>query len=87
MKNKDWSVVLNTEDVNNAYDNFLEEINKQLETHCPIKHVKIKHRARYKPWITQGIKKSIKKKDNLYKQLKKNRTTNNLINTKPLIIN
>ena len=45
-------------------------INKTLDKHAPIKTVKKReNKTISKPWITRGIKTSIKKRDKLFKQM------------------
>ncbi|CAH3111049.1 unnamed protein product, partial [Pocillopora meandrina] len=46
---------------------FLERYTKAYETHFPLK--KLKRRLHFrKPWISQGLLKSVKQKNKLYKQ-------------------
>lgn len=50
-----------------SYSNFHERYTKSHKKHFPLK--KLKHHPQpWKPWISQGLLKSIKKKDKLYKQ-------------------
>ena len=49
---------------------FLHLFNKCLDKHTPLKTVsKKEERVLQKPWITNGIKTSIKIRDKLYKQI------------------
>ena len=64
-----WSFVTENNDINLGFETFLHFINKTLDKHAPIKTVKKReNKTISKPWITRGIKTSIKKRDKLYKQ-------------------
>ena len=66
----DWSFVTENNDINLGFETFLRFINKTLDKHAPIKTVKKReNKTISKPWITRGIKTSIKKRDKLYKQM------------------
>ena len=55
-------------DVDNSYDTFVHIFESTYNKCLPTKVVKIKAQSNsYKPWITSGIKKSIKHKDKLFK--------------------
>ncbi|RMX55094.1 hypothetical protein pdam_00024460, partial [Pocillopora damicornis] len=45
---------------------FPDYFELRVNIHAPLKKAKIKHKA-YKPWITSGLKKSMKVRDKLYK--------------------
>ena len=52
----DFSTVLSTVDVNEAYDNFMIVYKSLFELSCPVKHMKVKKKyIKRKPWITSGI--------------------------------
>ena len=60
-----------TSDPNDNCNILLEEINKAIDKHMPLKTVKFdKDRQKKETWITSGILKSIRYKDKLYRQLK-----------------
>ena len=79
-----WNFVLDDNDPNNSYSNFLQKTTNLLDIHCPIKTIKISNRKTpRKPWITFGLLKSIKTKDKLYrKYITKPTTENKIIYTK-----
>ena len=56
----------NLNDVNFSSEQFLLELNNLL---VPFKYSKHKNRKHNKPWITNDIANSVRKKDNLYKKL------------------
>ena len=75
-----WSFVLDDDDPENSYSNFLQKTTSLLDIHCPVKTIKISNRKTpRKPWITQGLLKSIKTKDKLYKKYINKPTTENKI--------
>ena len=72
LRGLDWSFVTENYDLNSGFKTSLRFINKTLDKHAPIKTVKKrKNKIISKPWITRGIKTSIKKRDKLYKQMLK----------------
>ena len=78
----DWETELKLEnnDVNFSFDRFLEILNNTFDKHAPYKTLsKSKMKTFSQPWITQGILKSIKIKNNLYKQLCKAKNSQNKI--------
>ena len=72
-----WHTLLAYErnDPNFSFDNFEKEVNKILDKHIPIKKLsKNEMKKNSKPWITQGIKKSIKRREKLYSKSIKSKT-------------
>ena len=59
----------NLNDVNFSFEQFLLKLNNLLDIHAPFKYSKRKNEKHNKPWITNGIANSIRKKNNLYKKL------------------
>ena len=54
-------------DVNNSFSSFYNKINNLLNKHAPLKPIsKCKIKRLSKPWITKGIRKSIKIKNSPY---------------------
>ena len=73
--NTDWNT-LYCNDVNTSFNNFLDRINNLLDTYMPLKKLSKKEfKQQYKPWITNGILKSIERKNKIYKRYTK--TKNN----------
>ena len=57
------------DDANKLFNNLLSEINQLLDKYIPLKKItKSEFKMMYKPWITPGILKSIKRKDKLFDQ-------------------
>ena len=59
------------EDVDEAYDTFLSIITALYDKHCPLVKKVIRQKAAEKPWLTNGILNSCKKKKVLYKDFLK----------------
>ena len=64
-----WMTVLgNSEDVNLIFSSFLDKLSELVDKHVPLKKLsKRKVKLLSKPWITKGIRISIKRKNKLYK--------------------
>ena len=57
LNQQSWDNVLNINDVNQAYDNFLHIIFiVMFKKHCPVKRVSRKGYTNNKPWFTKGLK-------------------------------
>ena len=67
----EWDSLLKTNlnDVNFSFEQFLLKLNNLLDIYAPFKYSKRKNEKHNKPWITNGIANSIRKKNNLYKKL------------------
>ena len=50
-----WNNVLQSDDVNVTYINFIETFSKLYNLHCPVKKAHAKGISK-KPWITNGLK-------------------------------
>jgi hypothetical protein len=75
VNNIDFVDIISTNgniDANSSFNIFKENIDRCIETHLPFQTVKF-HRYKHKirPWITSGILVSLKKRDGMYRQLKK----------------
>ena len=65
----DWANTLEIQknDPNKSFNNFYESIENILNIYAPLKKVTNKeHKRIYKPWITNGIIKSIKRRNKLF---------------------
>jgi hypothetical protein len=70
------------EDPTNNYNTFNCTLTDLVAKHFPIKTVKFnKYKHKCSPWITNGILKSLKKRDNLYRKLKSCNPTSPAYNT------
>ena len=71
---QDWNKVY-VKGANEAYESFLEIVAELYEKNCPLVKKIVKPKYAEKPWITKGISKACKKKNSLYKEFLKKRTT------------
>ena len=69
LSNVDWSALFANEsnDVNSIFSSFYNKFNKLVNKHAPMKTIS-NHRAKQfsKPWISKGLRKSIRVKNKLY---------------------
>jgi len=72
LKNESWNEILNTNEPELAYQLFLDTFEKYYSQCKTIKTVKTYKKI--KPWISQGLITSIKKRDRLKKQLQRHYT-------------
>ena len=69
-----WEAVLNHTDTNMAFSSFSDIIQSNFDRICPITEVKFKSKELKNPWITNGLKKSSKRKQKLYNNFLKTRS-------------
>ena len=69
----------NLDDVNFSFEQFLLELNNLLDIHAPFKYSKRNNEKHNKPWITNGIENSIRKKKKMYKKLCRKKNFTNYI--------
>ena len=70
----DWSLAAGNTDVNLNFEIFLRPIGKILDKHVPLKKAsRKKQKEKIKPWVTRGIRQSMKIRDKLYKQFIKSK--------------
>ena len=67
LKRENWELVLNSNDCNESLSRFLHIFNRVSNKHAPLKILSIRNKSS-KPWITSGLKKSLKTRDKLYKK-------------------
>ena len=77
MYKTNWKDTEAFTDPNEAYKAFLERFLLLYDKNFPIRKIKIKAKDLESPWITNGIKKSSKKKQRLYQKFLKTRTEKN----------
>ena len=70
MQNVSWENVMNESDAQHAYSIFYDTFSKAYDTCFPLRTFKHGYRNR-KPWLSEGMKKSIKIKNKLFKKSKK----------------
>ena len=55
LNNHDWNIIYEKNDVNLAYDCFIETIKNIYDKNCTCKNVYFSKKKNYKPWITKGL--------------------------------
>ena len=66
--NQNWGNILASDDVIEAYSNFISVIKNIYDTAFPFTKVREKKHSYTKPWMTKGLVNSYKKKNMLYKK-------------------
>ena len=56
LRQEKWDNVLQTDDVNLAYTNFVSRFGISYNHHCPVEKVVIKQTCKKKPGFTNGFK-------------------------------
>ena len=75
LRELDWSLVTENSEVNLGFNTFVRLVNRILDKHAPIKVIEKKeNKITSKPWITRGIKTSMKIRDKFYKQMIKTKS-------------
>ena len=69
-----WSKVRQCRNANEAYINFFNIIDSLYDECFPVAKIRLKQKKHVTPWITRGIKKSSKRKQNLHEKCLKHRT-------------
>ena len=72
VSNINWLNLNGINDPNNAYKSFLNKFNEIYEDCFPLKKLKNRCNFNSKPWLSNGLLKSIKKKHELYRGFLKN---------------
>ncbi len=64
----DWNLIFSQNNVNDTYNNFLDQIIKLYDKNFPLKEVKCRYNKYKSPWLSAGIYNSIRRKNFLYKK-------------------
>jgi len=67
LHKESWSSIYNCKDTNECINKFTHIFNNVSNKHAPIKTFKLKN-STHKPWVTSGLKKSIKVRNKIYKE-------------------
>ena len=78
LSKRDWSVVNENSDVNDANSSFINMFRAEFESCCQIKKFRVQVMSKKKPWITKGLENACKKKNNLYRNFLKCKSTSSL---------
>lgn len=70
---QNWRKVYEAEEVDYAYDSFLQTFLMLYDRCCPIQQSRKRANRSDKPWLTKGLLNACKKKNFLYKEFIKNR--------------
>jgi exonuclease III len=81
IENENWDNVYHSNNVDIAYCNFMSTYMKHVNTHLPMQK-KCFNRKKHKiePWMTQGLLKSMRTKEKLYKKMLTARNTVSYVN-------
>ena len=69
FRHTDWNSIINinNDDTNDSFNSFFLNFNKLLDKHIPLKKISNKSfKRKFKPWITTGILKSLRKRSELH---------------------
>ena len=77
-----WDDIEVSQNPDEAYESFLNKFSDLYDTYFPKKQIKLKSKDLQSPWITNGIRKSSKRKQRLYENFLKNRNEKMSLNTK-----
>ena len=77
LKEIDFSSILDSNDPQNNLTNFHDTFSQAHDKCFPLKRIKINYRNK-KTWLTNGLKNSIKQKNNLYVKSMKSLTVHNI---------
>ena len=72
----EWERLLIEEDVDRNFDIFHEKIKELYQNHFPLKTKNVSMKRIQNPWITTGLLNSIKRKNEMYKDLKLGNVSN-----------
>ena len=67
LANEEWVDIFREKDVNKAYANFMHKLTYYYDKNIPLVKSKQHNKKIKNPWITQGILRSIKTRNRLYK--------------------
>ena len=67
LRNANWTTVYKSYDVNESLIRFLHTFNSISNADAPRKSINIKNKSDM-PWVTKGLRKSIKVRNELYKK-------------------
>ena len=77
-----WDDIEVSQNPDEAHKSFLNKFSDLYGTYFPKKQIKLKSKDLQSSWITNGIRKSSKRKKRLYEKFLKNRNERNELNTK-----
>ena len=87
IQNTDWSLLNSYRECQTYFSKFCTLFKTIYDWAFPLTRVKMRYRNRLPPWMTDGLKKSIKYKNTLYRISWEHPTSYNIHNTKIIEIN
>ena len=81
----DWDQILADGNTNDKYSKFIVKITELHDENFPLRNFKINVKRETRPWLTNAILNSIKKKNNMYKNYLKNKSKLNEVKSKSLL--
>ena len=82
MYETNWDDAEVSQNPDEAYKSFLNKFSNLYSTYCPKKQIKLKSKDLRSPWITNGIRKSSKRKQRLFEKFLKNLNKTNKLEYK-----
>ena len=76
LSNESWNAIYDTDNVDEAYNNFINTVSTLYNECCPFRNVQ-PQKILSKPWMTKQLINACKKKKSLYIKFKKNRSNYN----------
>ena len=74
--NISWeNLLIDNNDIDTNFNIFIEKFSQLYDKHFPIKNKKISSKRMKTPWLTSGLLTSIKRKNNMFKELKLGRVS------------
>ena len=73
----DWELLTQTSSTNYSYNISLERFIKVYNQAFPERKIKTKQKNLSSPWISKGLRKSLKRKKHLYEKILKQRSDKN----------
>ena len=73
-----WNLITQTLNPNDSYCILIEKFTKIYNQAFPLQKIKQRAKSLVSPWITKGIRKSLRKKQCLYEKFLKHKTTKTL---------
>lgn len=77
LSNYEWSQVFRQNNVDEAYDNFVDIVKNLYNKYCPLKKVLCSKSKQDKPWVSKSLKKCCLRKKELHKKYVKNNSLEN----------
>ena len=83
LKEENWNLVYESENANQSYNEFVNIVMSNFNKCCPEREVEIQtNNKNSKPWFTKGLKNACRKKNHLYKESIKSKSTTDEIKYK-----